>query len=303
VPEFEAPESGAAELIDAHHHLWDTRVLDYPEFAGDPDLERPYLAGDYDAAAGACGVTGSIVVEAATAGAPGDDETRWLRREAACSRAVAGVVAWAPLGEPGLAGYLRDLLAAPGPPVVGIRYGLADSPALMAEPDLRAGVQAVGAAGLPFDLLVNADGLAAAAGLVQSCPDTRFVLNHLGNPPAGPGLDDWRADLARLAACDRVSGKLSGVAAEHAGRPATAANLRFAVEVFGPDRLMFGSDWPVSTLGGSRGLAAWVEAVTGALGSLRHSELTRILAGTARAVYGLTEPSPAWPAGSTQGRV
>lgn len=130
------------------------------------------------------------------------------------------------------------------------------------------------------------------------------MLDHLGNPPAGPGRrDEWRAGLARLARCDRVSCKVSGVPAELAARPAVASNLRFAAEVFGPDRLMFGSDWPVSTLGGSRGLAAWLEVVTGALGSLSHSEMTQILAGTARAVYGLTEPSPAWPAGSTQGRV
>ncbi len=291
------------ELVDAHHHLWDTRVLDYPEFAGDPDLERPYLAGDYDTAAQACGITGSVVVEAATAGAPGGDETRWLRREAAGSQLVAGVVVWAPLGEPGLAGYLRTLLASPGSRVVGVRRGFADGPGLLTDPDVVAGVRAVGAAGLPFDLLVNSDGLAAAVGLVRSCPGTRFVLNHLGNRP-GPGrLDDWRADLTRLAACDRVSCKLSGVAAGLAARPGTAANLRFAVETFGPDRLMFGSDWPVSTLGGSRGLADWLEAVTAALGSLSRHETTRIFAGTARAVYGLTEPSPAWPAGSSQGKV
>ncbi len=281
-------------IVDTHQHLWDTRVLSYPEFAGDPGLDRPFLAADYTAAARACGISASIAVEAASAGAPGDDETRWLLAEAGSSQLISGVVAWAPVGEPRLAQYLRGLKARYGPAIVGIRRGFeADRPAVLGDPAVTAGIRQVGAAGLPFDLLLSASQLPAAARVVDLCPGTRFVLNHLGNPPAGRGaLASWQTDLGRLADSGRVACKLSGITVRPypvaaAARAAITAKLRLAVRLFGADRVMFGSDWPVSTGGGPDGLAGWLAVVQAALVSLTAAELASVLGGTARRVYGL----------------
>jgi len=294
--------SGAGmEIIDSHHHLWDTRALDYPEFAGNEDLDRPFLAADYDAAATACGVTASICVEAASAGAPGASETQWLLRETACSQLIAGVVAWAPVEDLGIAPYLARLLAfagpgqAAGPPVVGIRRGFETArPEFLLMPEVVAGVRAVGAAGLPFDLLVSAAQMPAAAELVRLCPGTRFVIDHVGAPPRGEAATRrWRVALARLAQCARVACKLSGLPAAAAGgwQPADiAARLEVALALFGSDRVLFGSDWPVSTSAGSAGLASWLATVTAALGSLAAAERADALGANARRIYGLGEP-------------
>lgn len=301
------------EIIDSHQHLWDTRALDYPEFAGNEDLDRPFRAADYHAAATACGVTASICVEAASAGAPGASETNWLLRETSCSQLIAGVVAWAPVEDLGIVPYLARLLAAAGPgqtagpPVVGIRRGFeAVEPEFLLLPEVVAGVRAVGAAGLPFDLLVTAAQLPTATELVRRCPGTRFVLDHLGAPPRGEAATGrWRAAIARLAESATVACKLSGLAAAPADRgwqPADIADrLQIALALFGSDRVLFGSDWPVSTGAGSGGLASWLAATTSALGRLAAAERAGVLGANARRIYGLGEPPGRQPAPAPPG--
>lgn len=308
----ETPGAGI-EIIDSHQHLWDTRALDYPEFAGNENLYRPFLAADYDAAATACGVTASICVEAASAGAPGASETNWLLREARCSQLIAGVVAWAPVEDLGIASYLARLLAtagpgqAAGPPVVGIRRSFETAkPEFLLSPEVVAGVRAVGAAGLSFDLLVTAAQLPAATELVRQCPATRFVIDHLGAPPRGEAATGrWKAALARLAESATVACKLSGLpaaAADCGWQPADIADrLQIALALFGSDRALFGSDWPVSTAAGSGGLASWLAAVTAALGRLAAAERAGVLGANARRIYGLGEPPRRQPAPAPPG--
>lgn len=296
-------------IVDSHQHLWDPRALDYPEFAADDTLNRPFLAADYDAAAGQCGVLASVSVEAASAGAPGFDETTWLLRESARSSLIAGVITWAPVEDPGIERHLARLLSLATPPVVGIRRGFEfDDPSLLVAPRVVAGIRAIGDAGLPFDLLINAGQLQAAADLVRRCPDTRFVLDHVGSPPPGVrGAEQWHDDLARLAECERVTCKLSGLPALPAAGgwqlPDLAERIQFALSVFGSERTLFGSDWPVSTGGGGRGLAAWLAVVTSVLDGHAMKDQIAVLGGNACRIYGLrvTSGMRAGPSACTAG--
>src|SRR5262249_30478685 len=111
--------AGGDGVFDAHHHAWDTRVLSYRLFREVPDLDRPYLLADYEPEARSLGVTGSLWVEAASAGADGTRELDWIRDQVAASEIVKGLVAYVPLehAEP----ELDRLFDRPGPPVVGLR--------------------------------------------------------------------------------------------------------------------------------------------------------------------------------------
>jgi L-fuconolactonase len=125
---------------------------------------------------------------------------------------------------------------------------------------------------------------------VRSCPGTSFVLDHLGKPPVRSGeLDPWRENIARLAALPNVACKISGLVAEANPSAWTLAQLRpyvdHVVSVFGPERLMFGSDWPVVKIGS--GYAAWARAACTLLESLEPAARETIFNQTARRVYRL----------------
>lgn len=167
---------------------------------------------------------------------------------------VRAVVGWTSLTDPGIADRLAQLRELPGgSALVGIRYGIQDEtdPDWPARPEARRGIEAVGAAGLVYDLLVRPDQLPAAVRTVRELPDVRFVLDHAGNPVIGPdGLTPWTSLVTELADCPNVAVKLSGLVTRTAADPARA--LRPYADVLlatmGPDRLMYGSDWPVCLL-------------------------------------------------------
>jgi L-fuconolactonase len=154
------------------------------------------------------------------------------------------------------------------PFVLGVRHNVQDeAPGFLEGRDFRAGVRLLGEAGLPFDACVRAHQLPELAALAEACPRTTIVLDHLGKPsPGGPGYGRWRQDLHRLARHGNVLCKLSGLATETA--PGTAPSLvvdalREALDTFGPDRCLYGSDWPVMTL--ATGHEACLELVRTAL--------------------------------------
>jgi L-fucono-1,5-lactonase len=173
----------------------------------------------------------------------------------------------------------------------GIRHPvLAETdPDWLARPAVLRGLRALAAAGLSFDIVTLPRQLPAAVTAARAVPELSFVLDHLGGPPVPPGPDDatgtWAAAIASLAALPNVTGKLSGVHAI----PVRAGDLRPAYETalaaFGPDRLMFGSDWPESTLGATYGQAcALYRELTAQLST---AEREAIFDRTARRVYQL----------------
>jgi L-fuconolactonase len=227
------------------------------------------------------------------------EETEEFLAVAATSARIAGVVGWVELAAPDVAGELAALRAAPGGgTLVGIRHQVHDEPDprwLLREEVLR-GLAAVADAGLSFDLLVRERELPAARAAVERLPQLEFVLDHLAKPRIREGATaPWAGELATLARLPNVTCKVSGMVTEADWAGWTTAQLvpyvRHAAEVFGPERLLFGSDWPVCLLAAGYGevVAAAEAALEGA--GLAPSEREAVFAGNARRVYRLPETS------------
>jgi L-fuconolactonase len=279
------------QITDSHVHLIDPARCSYPWL---PDLgawRQPHDAARY--AVDVPEITGAVVVEAGVMAGQADRETCWMRAQAAAHPWIRGLVVHAPVERPGalgamLAGYRDDSM------IAGVRRNLQDeTQGYLRDPCLRAGVRRLGEAGLPFDACVRARQLRELSELAAACPDTVIVLDHLGKPRCGSDLSDWRAALRGLAAHPNLRCKLSGLATEAApgARPGSLLTaLRWALDVFGPDRCLYGSDWPVCTLAGSHW--TWLGLVLTALDSLAAGEQEDVLGGTAQRTYRLP-PVPA----------
>lgn len=276
-------------IVDAHHHLWDPAQADYPWMAGAYEpLRRRFDAADLARVLEASGVAGSVVVQARSS----LDETRSLLVAAHASPCLLGVVGWVDLTAPDLDDALAALRnGVGGELLVGVRHQAhdEDDPAWLLRPDVTRGIATVGAAGLAFDLLVRPRELPAAIELARQLPDVRLVLDHLGKPPLADGdLTEWCALVDALAASENVSCKLSGVVTEAApgsDRTLLVPLLRRVLELFGPERSLFGSDWPVCLLAAS--YAEVLALVQAALEGLDESARGAVLGGTAARVYRL----------------
>jgi L-fuconolactonase len=221
------------------------------------------------------------------------EETPELLTLAAASDLIAGVVGWADLTDPGIAERIAALTGMPGgAKLVGLRHQVQSEPDpdWLSRPDVLRGLAAIAEAGLVYDLVITAGQLAAAARAAAAAPGLRFVLDHLGKPPIASGrTEPWAADLRRLAALPNTVGKLSGLVTEADWDRWRVTDLRpytdVALDAFGPDRLMFGSDWPVCTLAASYGDV--LEAARDLTAGLSPGERAAVFSGTATAVYGL----------------
>jgi L-fuconolactonase len=281
----------AVPIIDAHHHLWDLGVRDQDWITG-PDLaplRRDFLLADFQPLAGANGVTMSIVVQTVTV--PG--ETPELLALAAGSDLIAGVVGWTDLTAPDIDDRIAALTEMPGGgKLVGLRHQVQSEPDpdWLTRPDVLRGLTAVAQAGLVYDLVITSGQLGQATRAAAAVPGLRFVLDHLGKPPIAAGrTEPWHADLRGLAALPNTSAKLSGLVTEADWHRWQVADLRpyteAALEEFGPDRLMFGSDWPVCTLGAS--YSGVLEAARDLTAGLSPAEREAVFSGTATRAYGL----------------
>jgi L-fuconolactonase len=282
-------------IVDAHHHVWDLTVRPQPFLDTAPalaPLRRNFLLPDLIPQAATAGVTASVVVQTVTE--PG--ETPELLALAATGPLVAAVVGWTDLAAPGVPDALSELAALPGGQhLAGLRHPLLteSDPDWLERADVRRGLRAAAAAGLTFDLVLPPEQLPNAVRAAAELPELMFVLDHLGNVVVGPEVDTgWAAAFTALAGLPNTVCKLSGIlgapgpsSSAHDGDP--VAHLRpyvdLALRSFGPDRLMFGSDWPVSTLGAS--YADIVARAVTLTAPLSPPERAAILGGTARAIY------------------
>ncbi|MCL6606961.1 MAG: amidohydrolase family protein [Geminicoccaceae bacterium] len=280
-------------IVDAHVHLYDPAVLPYGWMRGDPVLDRPHGLAELDRAAGAVAIEKLVFVEVAVD--PGHHLAEARRVQALADRdpRIGAIVAHVPVERGAAVEADLDALQAL-PALRGIRRLIQDEPdpAFCLAADFVEGVRRVGARGLVFELCLRAGRgqLAPATELVRRCPDTRFVLDHLGKPPvAAGGLDPWRAELAELARCPNVVCKLSGLITEADPSRWTRAELRpyleHALECFGPERVMYGSDWPVSAR--THLYTTWVAILDEVLAGLEPVARERVWRGNARAVYRL----------------
>ncbi|MEU1244343.1 amidohydrolase family protein [Micromonospora parva] len=286
-----APEPGRAGIVDAHHHLW-VRAR-HPQSWIDPvtmaAIDADFEPADLAPLARAAGVTATVVVQSI----PSVAETVDLLGIAAEDTVIRGVVGWVDLTADDVAERLDRLRSARGGErLVGIRHLVQSEtdPAYLDRPDVRRGIAAVGAAGLVFDLLVRQHQLPMAARLTRDLPEVSFVLDHLAKPAIGrPEMAQWSRDLRSLAASPNTTAKLSGLVTEVPGSAWTPGDLRPAVEdaldAFGPDRLMFGSDWPVCLLASS--YQRWVDTVAELLDGQDAADQASVWGATARRAYGL----------------
>lgn len=279
--------------VDAHQHFWDPARATYPFLTDDlAAIRRRFGPEDLRPLADASGIARTILVQTRS----DLGETREFLAIAAGTAFIGGVVGWVDLAATDVAESIGALRAGPGgDKLVGIRHQVHDEPdpEWLARPGIRRGIAAVGATGLPYELLVRPREMAVALATVRALPGVRFVIDHLAKPPIASGaLQPW-ADLLRpFGAEPNVWCKVSGLVTEAdwlAGRPEDLVPyVRVAVDTFGPERLMFGSDWPVCLLAAP--YEGVVAAARFALDGLDDAAMRRVFGETAAEVYALAEP-------------
>lgn len=264
-------QNGVMRVVDSHLHLWDPDILDYTWLEG--PLERAFSVDEIaDDALDGVDEEVSIFVQADPVEEQAVAEVGWVD-SIALQTGVVAIVAGARLDRgaeteqqlDALAGYER---------VVGVRHLLQGGPDGLARSDaFVAGARAVASRGWTFDACVRAQQLPDVTALAAAVPELPIVLDHLGKPAVGTGeaplrpSAEWLRDLADLARRPGVYCKLSGLPAEASGVWTEAQLVPFldaALESFGPDRLMWGSDWPVSSIAGEfvpRSRERWFRAV------------------------------------------
>ena len=274
-------------MIDTHVHLWDTTRLRYP-WLDEVDLPRRVDAAALIAAADPVGEF--VLVQADCTAEQALAEVLWFTEQATRLPAVRGIVGYAPLHDPvAAAAHLRELHRFPL--VVGVRRLFQDEPpGFLGQPGLRAGVAQLAAEDLAFDVCVREHQLGEVVALVQALPEVRFVLDHLGKPQVGADSTRWRRQLRELAELPNVMCKLSGLMTEvvaGACGGGVRPYLEHALEVFSPQRCLYGSDWPVLSLAGS--YADWRDAVLDVvgelIGGLTGPDAGAVLHGNARELY------------------
>ncbi|MFG2517600.1 amidohydrolase family protein [Streptomyces sp. NPDC048527] len=274
--------------IDAHVHLWDPDLHDHAWLRSAGELQRPFHLGDFTAAAG---TATAVAVQAGRT----VDEARWLLGLAARSQRLAGVVVSVDLAGPAVVDTIDALRAEDGgSTMVGLRDPVgAGEGARLGRARVRRSLAALGERGLAVDLLLGQGTLREAYAAARDLPQVRFVVDHAAISAVDvrrEGLSEWAAQLTPLGRLPNVVCKLSGLgkATAEPGGVRLDDVVRVALDVFGPRRLMFGSDWPVST--------QWspYEDVAGAtarvLGELTADEAAAVWGGTAIGAYGLDLP-------------
>ena len=241
-------------ILDAHQHFWQYDPVEYDWIAPDEGaLQRDYLPQDLQPVLSKHGVAGCLAVQASQHLAESDRLLDYAERY----DFIRGVVGWVDLRSPRVQDDLNRL--APHPAFAGVRHILQAEPTgYMLQKDFQRGLSHLAGAGLTYDLLLHAGQIREATRLVAAFPDQVFILDHLGKPAYADGLtDNYRRDLGELAEHPNVCCKLSGLVTEMDGRPWKTTTftpfIDFALEVFGPDRLLFGSDWPVCRLAANYG--------------------------------------------------
>ena len=272
--------------IDAHQHYWrfdpvrDSWIT--PEMAV---LRRDFFPDDVAPLLAAAGIDAVVAVQADQSVA----ETDFLLALAAQHSTIRGVVGWIDLCAADLSEQLARWRG--NPLLKGFRHIAQGEPDdFLARNDVVAGIAELGRQGFSYDILIYPRQLAAAEQLVARCPGVRFVLDHCAKPPIASGdIAEWRRGIRPLARHENIACKLSGLVTEASWTGWTVAELTacldIAAEAFGPERLMFGSDWPVCLLAADYAevvsvVADWTERLTA-------HEQASIFGGTAISAYQL----------------
>jgi L-fuconolactonase len=277
-----------AELIvDSHVHLWDPRRFRMLWLDTLVAIRRKFELEEFAEHTGGLSIAQAVYLQVDTTPAYGLLEARWATGQ---PPPVAGVVAYAPIEDGEVVATYLDELVRLGPRVKGVRR------LIQAEPDpefpltLIDGLRLLPKYGLSFDICIVHHQLARTIEMVRACPETQFILDHIGKPDVRSGrLDPWREQMAELAALPNVVCKISGVVteADHSAWTFTDVEpfIFHAMSVFGEDRVLFGGDWPVVTLAST--YMRWVETLQAITQHLSAEARRKFWSDNARRVYRL----------------
>jgi L-fuconolactonase len=276
------------ERIDAHHHLWRYHPAEYAWIDDTMAvLKRNFLPRDLEKEIREVGIDGTVAVQARQTW----EETNWLLAQAREAPFIRGVVGWAPIASESFPEELERLRGEPK--LKGLRHVIQDEkdPRFMDGADFNRGIAALRGLGLVYDILIFEQQLSATIAFVDRHPNQVFVLDHVAKPRIGAKLlDPWRSQIAELARRKNIYCKLSGMVTEANWQDWRVADLRPYFDVvlgaFGPERIMYGSDWPVCLLAAS--YRKWFATMNLLIEPLSKTEKEMILGGTATKAYSLT---------------
>lgn len=274
--------------IDAHAHIW--QLDRHAQLWIDPQnmeaINRDFWIDDLDAVQHRNAINGSYIVQTQNS----MEETLDLLA-VSNQLLIRGVIGWVDL-EADVEQQLVELRETPnGRGLVGIRHLVHQDldDLWLLRPNVAEGLEQLGAAGFPFDFVIRPEQLLTTAAAAAAHPTVMFVLDHLGKPPLSDrDLSEWRSGLAAIAALPNVVAKLSGLTIEDDWGNWSARTLAepigLALELFGPERLMWGSDWPLVNL--TRGVGPWLEAAQELTDWLSIEERDAVFENTAIRIYG-----------------
>lgn len=276
-------------IIDAHQHVWDLDRASYP-WLGEhvPLWNRTFTFEELEPHLARAGVGATVMVQSAD----NDADTDLMIAVADEHPAVVGIVAYVPLDRPDEASARLDTLRS-DPRVVGVRNLIHDlpDPDWILRPEVDEGLGVLERAGVPFDYVaVLPRHLEHVPTLCERHPDLSIVIDHLAKPPIGAhDREPWWSLIAAAAESPRVHAKVSGLYPGDAPEAWTPHSIRpfvdRALEVFGPERLMYGGDWPISVAAG--GYDRVFDGLSQVLAELGESERDQVLGGTATSFYRL----------------
>ena len=277
-------------LIDSHFHLWRVSDMREPGIVGHPRFAGEIGWQDYAAARGEIALAGAVAVQVDQNPGDGEPEVEFFERAAAEHPELSGIVAFAPVEGPDLAAHIDRLSR--HPLVCGIRRNTqheADD-AFCGREDFIAGVRLLGRRGVICDICARHWQLESVIAMARACPDTTIVINHLGKPDVQGGkLDPWRGNMSRLAALPHVFVKLSVVVQTPDDNTWTESSVAPFVShllaEFGPERMMWASNWPVAALVTPYG--DWLAAAQSMTAHLPDAARRQIFHDTAATIYGL----------------
>lgn len=294
-------------IVDTHQHLWNLRQFRLPWLKAGGELTQDFTMADYEKATQGLGITKAIYMEVAVAPEQKLAEAQHVIRicqdknNRTCAAVIGGLIL-----EDSFKNYILQFKG--NPYIKGLRHGL-DAPKQLEDNRLIQNLRLLGSLNMSFDLLVPPGLIGQAAKLVERCGDTRFILDHCGN--ADPlaferkldwdrepqhDADQWKRDIDTLAKQTNVICKVSGIIARVPKGKATAEVLSPIVihcqDAFGPDRVVFGSDWPVCTLGAP--LHVWTNLLREIVRERSLEEKRKLFWTNAHRVYGLS-PSETVP--------
>ena len=274
-----------AGLIDSHQHFWQVGRFAYPWMTPEVEvLYQDYLPPAVEPILKRCAVENTILVQASNS----LEETRWLLSLADQYPFIAGVVGWVDLTGKDVGRQLDEFVM--HAKFKGVRHLVESEPAddWLIQPSVLEGMRALAAYGVSYDLLVHTRHLKYAKILAESCPELRLVIDHMAKPPiARQELAEWAHEIKELAAYSNVWCKLSGLVTEANWADWSGEDLKpfvdTVVDYFGPQRMMFGSDWPVCLLAASYDRV--LEAFQWLLAELSNEDRERIFSKNATEFY------------------